>query len=376
MLALADVLIDGDRPWDIKVHDERLYARVLAQGSLGFGEAYMDGWWDSDAVDDLIYHLISSRLDEKVTPWRLLPHYLKSKLTNQGRKSKYLEVGEKHYNTGNDLFEAMLDSRMTYTCAYWKGLESKPENLDGAQEQKLDLVCKKIGLKKGDHVLDIGCGWGSFAKFAVEKYGAKVTGINNSSEQIALIQKKMGNLLKTPLNPDGSIDVKVMDYRALTGNFDHVISLGMFEHVGDKNYRTYMETVRRVLKDDGLFLLHTIGHNRASSGVDPWIERYIFPNGMIPQSSKVAHAFEGLFVMEDWQNFGADYDRTLMSWDKNFDKKWVELKGTGKYSDRFYRMWKYYILSCAGAFRARVGIELWQIVLSPRGVPGGYSRVS
>ncbi len=366
LLGLADVKINGDRPWDLKVHEPRLYERVLATGSLGFGEAYMDGWWDCDAVDQLIYHLIRAHIDEKVSPWRLLPHVLMAKIMNKQSKARAFEVGEKHYDIGNDLFEAMLDERMTYTCAYWKDLEHRTENLDKAQEQKLDLVCRKIGLKKGDHILDIGCGWGSFAKFAVEKYGARVTGINNSKEQEASIQKRLAGL---------PIEVKVMDYRSLTGSYDHVISLGMFEHVGDKNYRTYMEVVKRVLKPEGLFLLHTIGHNRQSSGVDPWIERYIFPNGIIPQSSRLANGFEGLFVMEDWHNFGADYDPTLMAWHDHFEKAWLELQKTGKYSPRFYRMWRYYLLACAGAFRTRESIELWQLVLSPKGVPGGYSAV-
>lgn len=354
LLALADVQINGSRPWDIQVHDERLYGRVLSAGGLGFGEAYMDGWWDSDSVDGLVFRLIHAKLENKVSRLSLLLPFLISKVQNRQSKSRAFEVGEKHYNIGNDLFENMLDKRMTYTCAYWKDLDWTPENLDMAQEQKLDLVCRKIGLKKGDHILDIGCGWGSFAKFAVEKYGARVTGINNSTEQEASIQKRLTGL---------PIEVKVMDYRELTGSYDHVVSLGMFEHVGNKNYRTYFDVVNRVLKKDGFFLLHTIGHNRHTSGVDPWIEKYIFPNGIIPQSSKVCKAFEGIFVAEDWQNFGQHYDPTLLAWFDRFEKSWQTLKETGKYSGRFYRMWKYYLLACAGAFRSR-NIQLWQITFS------------
>jgi len=361
ILALADVAINGDRPFDIEVHDERLYGRILASGSLGFGEAYMDGWWDCEAIDDLIFHIIRAELDQKLSPIALLPHYLKAKLTNRQTKSRAFEVGEKHYDIGNDLFEAMLDSRMTYTCGHWKDLAHESNNLDAAQEQKLDLVCRKLGLKQGQHVLDIGCGWGSFAKFAAQKYGAKVTGLTVSREQVDRGRELCEGL---------PVDFKLQDYREETGFYDHVVSLGMFEHVGNKNYRTYMETAARAMRDDGLFVLHTIGHNRKTSGVDPWIEQYIFPNGIIPQSSLLARSFEGIFVMEDWQNFGPDYDPTLMAWYDHFVKAWPQLKTSGRYSDRFYRMWKYYLLACAGAFRAR-NIQLWQIVLS-KGPVGRY----
>jgi len=366
LLALAGIQIDGTNPWDIKVHNDDLYSRVLSGGSLALGEAYMDGWWECDKLDEFFHRVISAHLDEKVSPISLLPHYLWGKLTNKQRKGKAFEVGEKHYDTGNDLFEAMLDARMTYTCAYWKGLDHSPQNLDKAQEQKLDLVCKKIGLKKGDKVLDIGCGWGSFMKFAAEKYGAQMTGLTVSKEQVESVQKSCAGL---------PVEIRLEDYRDHKGSYDHIISLGMYEHVGSKNYRTYFEGARRMLKDDGFFLLHTIGHNRETSGVDPWIEKYIFPNGLIPQSSKTCKAFEGLFVMEDWHNFGADYDPTLMAWHDKFEIAWPQLKATGKYSDRFYRMWRYYLLACAGAFRARKSIELWQIVLSPHGVKGGYTAI-
>lgn len=371
LLFLADVKINGENPWDINVKNEDLFSRVLSGGSLALGESYMDGWWDAEKLDGFFYRVLAADLDRKVYSLSMLPHYVWGKLVNKGRKGRAFEIGEKHYDIGNDLFAAMLDSRLTYTCAYWEGLERIPENLERAQEQKLDLVCKKIGLKKGDSVLDIGCGWGSFMKFAAEKYGVKVTGITVSKEQIELGQKRCKGL---------PVEFILEDYRDHRGSYDHIVSLGMFEHVGNKNYRTFFEAVRRLLKEDGLFLLHTIGHNRKTSGVDPWIEKYIFPNGIIPQSSKVTKAFEGLFVMEDWHNFGSDYDSTLLAWHDRFEKAWPQLSqitganGKKKYSDRFYRMWRYYLLACAGAFRARNN-QLWQIVLSPRGLKGGYTSV-
>jgi len=168
------------------------------------------------------------------------------------------------------------------------------------------------------------------------------------------------------------IELRLQDYRDVHETFDHVISLGMFEHVGYKNYRTYMEVASRCLKDDGLFLLHTIGGNMSVTHTDPWIERYIFPNSMLPSLAQIGKAIEKIFVMEDWHNFGADYDKTLMAWFHNFNKHWDTLKG--KHGDRFYRMWKFYLLASAGGFRARKN-QLWQIVLSKNGVPGGYASI-
>ncbi|MCI5108289.1 MAG: cyclopropane fatty acyl phospholipid synthase [Candidatus Pacebacteria bacterium] len=356
LLKKADIEIGGTRPWDMVVHDERLYKRVISKGSLGLGEAYMDGWWDVKELDQFFHKAISAGLGKEIEyNFSSLFVYLTSFLSN-GQKKNPFKVGEEHYDTGNDLFEKMLDKRMVYTCGYWKDADS----LDKAQEDKLDMVCRKIGLSSGQSVLDIGCGWGSYLKFAAEKYGAKGFGVTVSKEQAQFIESNKGNL---PIN------VFLQDYKDVEGKFDHVISLGMFEHVGRKNYRTYMEKAREVLSDEGVFLLHTIGKDKSSVSIDPWIEKYIFPHGFIPSYKEIAEAADGLFVMEDWHNFGPDYDKTLMAWFHNFDKHWPELKD--KYGDRFYRMWKYYLLSCAGAFRSRK-IELWQIVFSKKGIPGGF----
>jgi cyclopropane-fatty-acyl-phospholipid synthase len=254
----------------------------------------------------------------------------------------------------------MLDRRMVYTCAYWNGATT----LDEAQENKLDLVCRKLGLSPGMRVLDIGCGWGAFGKFAAERYGAQTVGITVSREQVELGRELCRGL---------PVTFELQDYRDLQGRFDRVVSLGMFEHVGEKNYRTFMQTVRRALADDGLFLLHTIGSPRTVHATDPWIGRYIFPNSLIPSAEQISRAFDGLFVLEDWHSFGADYDKTLMAWWHNFDELWPTLRD--RYGDRFYRRWRYYLLTCAGSFRARSN-QLWQVVLSPRGVPGGYVRAT
>jgi cyclopropane-fatty-acyl-phospholipid synthase len=357
LLSKADIKINGERPWDIAVHDERLFNRVIRYGTLGLGEAYMDGWWDAEHIDVFIHKILVAHLDTAIEiNFASILTMAKAFLFNQQSSSRAFKIGEAHYDLGNDLYEAMLDKRMIYSCGYWKDAR----NLDKAQEAKLNLVCKKIGLKKGDRILDIGCGWGGFAKYAAENYGASVVGITVSKEQVALAKENCAGL---------PIEIRIQDYRDLNEQFDHIISLGMFEHVGVKNYRTYFEVVRRCLKDDGFFLLHTIGDNITRTSGDPWVEKYIFPNGMLPSIPQIGKAIEGLFVMEDWHNFGTDYEKTLLAWFKNFDTAFSSLRG--KYSDRFYRMWKYYLLVCAGTFRAR-HIQLWQIILSKNGVSNGY----
>jgi len=235
--------------------------------------------------------------------------------------------------------------------------------LDDAQEAKLELICRKLGLQTGMKLLDIGCGWGSLATYAAERYGVEVVGITVSSEQVDMARKLCAGM---------PVEIRLQDYRDVNEQFDRIVSVGMFEHVGYKNYRTYMQVVRRCLNDEGLMLLHTIGGNRPTRSVDPWIDKYIFPNGMLPSIGQLGRAIEGLFVMEDWHNFSADYDRTLMEWSRNLEANWGRLKND--YDERFHRMWKYYLLLCAGAFRAR-GNQLWQIVLSPKGVIGGLTSV-
>jgi cyclopropane-fatty-acyl-phospholipid synthase len=359
LMTRAGIEIGGSRPWDVQVHDERLYGRLLAYGTLGFGESYMDGWWDAEALDEFAFKLLDFGIYDHLKPdLGLVMSYLRGRLINLQRV-KVTEVAQKHYDIGNDLYEAMLDKRLIYSCGYWKGVET----LDQAQEQKLDLICRKVGLQPGMRVLDIGSGWGGFLRFAAERYGIEGVGITISKEQAAYAEAHRGNL---------PVETRLMDYMELDGHFDRVISIGMFEHVGYKNYRTYFEKVRGLLEPDGLFLLHTIGNNFSTTHGDPWSEKYIFPNGMLPSARQIAGAAERLFVMEDWHNFGADYDRTLLAWWANFDAAWPRLEK--RYGERFYRMWRFYLQVFAAVFRAR-NIQLWQIVYSPKGIPGGYASI-
>ncbi|WP_127145696.1 cyclopropane fatty acyl phospholipid synthase [Pelagibacterium montanilacus] len=359
LLAECDVVVGGSRPWDVQVHDERLYGRVMTQGSLGLGEAYMDGWWDAEAVDQFLYRLMTADIGSRIRfDFALAAATLKGMVLNTQRW-RATEVGEKHYDIGNDLYRRMLDTRMIYSCAYWR----EADTLDAAQEAKLDLICRKIGLREGQTVLDVGSGWGGFLKFAAEKYGARGIGITVSKEQYAYANDTRGDL---------PIETRLMDYMDLDGSFDQIVSIGMFEHVGYKNYRRYLAKIRSLLSPDGLFLLHTIGGSLSRRSGEPWIEKYIFPNGMLPSPRQLTRAAERRLVMEDWHNFGADYDRTLMAWHARFEAAWPEI--ADRYGARFHRMWRYYLLCCAAAFRAR-WVHLWQVVYSPNGVPGGYRSV-
>lgn len=362
LAAKAGFRFNGDDPWDIQVNDPRLYGRILKHGSLGFGEAYMDGWWDCFQLDQLFHRLMSVDADRHIdrqTKIRLLGWVLKNRLLNRQSVRRAFQVGEQHYDIGNDIFEVMLDPTMSYSCGYWVGACS----LADAQRNKLDLICRKLDLQPGERLLDIGCGWGGLAQHAAREYGVEVLGITVSEEQWKLARERCNGL---------AVRIELMDYRDLQGTFDKVVSVGMFEHVGPKNYPSFFSVADRVLKDEGLFLLHTIGHHVTSPKVDPWIDKYVFPNGRLPSAKQITLAAEARFLIEDWHQFGADYDRTLMAWWDNFERAWSSLEG--KYGRRFYRMWKYYLMSCAGFFRSRQG-QLWQLVLSKRGRSEVYRSV-
>jgi len=364
LLATADIRVNGNRPWDMKVHNPDVYRRVLAEGSLGLGEAYMDGWWDCDRIDLFFEKIIEADLERVVRgKWVYVKDALLARVLNLQSKKRAFEVGEKHYDNGNDLYSLMLDPRMVYTCAYWKGLAETPHNLAKAQEQKLDLVCRKLGLKKGMKVLEIGCGWGSFMKFAAEKYGVSVVGYTVSKEQVDLGRKLCKGL---------PVEFKLEDYRnaAKTGEkFDRIVSLGMFEHVGYKNYREYMQVADKCLKSGGLFLLHTIGNKVSQKMVDPWIHKYIFPNGHLPSVKQIMVAAEGLFDLEDFHSFGRYYATTCMAWNYNFLKNLDKIKkikkenGEPMYNEKFFRMWSYWLQLSAGSFTSKIN-KLWQVVFS------------
>jgi len=351
MLSGCGITVDGDQPWDIQVHDPRLYARVLRDGTLGVGESFVDGWWSCQALDQMVERVTRARLPQTLGHnWALRAHVVRAHVLNL-QATRAFEVGERHYDVGNDLYEAMLGPRMIYTCAYFKDADT----LDRAQEAKLDLVCRKIGLGPGMRVLDLGCGWGGFAAYAAERYGASVVGYTVSRQQVAWAEERFAHL---------PVEVRLEDYRKATGTYDAVVSIGLMEHVGPKNHRAYMELAARRLAPGGVAFIHTIGAASGRAQIDPWFDKYIFPNAAIPSLGQLATAMEGILTPEDVQNIGPHYDRTLMAWWANFDEAWPRLRA--RYGDRFYRAWRYYLMTSAAYFRAREN-NLYQIVATPVG---------
>jgi cyclopropane-fatty-acyl-phospholipid synthase len=356
LFGLAGIEVDGTGLGDIRVKDPRFYERVIRDASIGFGEAYMDEWWETDALDVTIDKIMRANLKQKIQgSWRMRALTVKALLLNLQAKTRSGASVEAHYDIGNDLYTRMLDERMVYTCAYWGTAKSRAKDLTQAQEAKLDLVCRKVGMKPGMRVLDLGCGWGGLASWAAEKYGCEVLGVTLSKDQVSLGNEKWKHL---------PVKLELRDYRDVVGKFDRVVSIGMMEHVGPKNHREMMTVIDRCLVDDGIALVHTIANNKSLRHGTPFIEKYIFPNAVAPSIAQIGRAMEGLFVLEDVHNIGPDYDPTLMAWWDNFDRTYSEI--SHRYDRRFYLMWKFYLLAAAGASRSRDG-QLYQIVMTKTG---------
>lgn len=350
LLAEAGITVNGSEPYDIQVHDQRAFSRVATYGRLGAGESYTVGWWDCSRLDEAVSRLACIRSPLASVGHRVLAiAALSGMLRNLQTRRASQRNASSIYDVSNDLYEAMLGRTMAYTCGYW----SQARTLDEAQDAKHDLICRKLDFKPGMRLLDIGCGWGGLLAHAREHYGVIATGITLARAQAEYVASRW---------PD--IEVMVCDYRDLAGRvFDRVTSVGVIEHVGYKNYRTFFRRVREVLAHDGMYLLQTIGANRRVHSVDPWMRRYIFPGGQLPSMTWLTQALESVFTLEDWHPFGADYDKTLLAWHQNFLEAWSRLQH--RYDDRVRRMWEYYLLTCAGMFRARQ-LNLWQLVLAPK----------
>eukprot|EP00928_Gymnodinium_smaydae_P010979 TRINITY_DN14121_c0_g5_i1.p1 TRINITY_DN14121_c0_g5~~TRINITY_DN14121_c0_g5_i1.p1 ORF type:complete len:417 (-),score=86.53 TRINITY_DN14121_c0_g5_i1:242-1492(-) len=350
----------------IEVVDSSAWYDIITKGNFGIAEGYMHGKLKVDPLPFFLSVLngtsVGTRRKEHadVLGWVMglvaLPTDLLGLVTNQQTKDRSRRVTEQHYDAGNDLYERMLGPSMSYTCAYWKGAE----NLDQAQENKFDLIRRKLELAPGMKVADLGMGWGTAAEHMHKQAGVNVTGVSLSKEQVKWAQQ---NLAKPGLQfiwsdfRDHCEDPKYMGY------YDRVYSIGMMEHVGYKNYQTFFKCIKNLLKPDGLAVVHTIGEPDFVSAGDPFLEKYIFPGVVIPALSKVTPAFENDFILEDFQNFGHDYSRTLAAWSEN-SKAFFKENPTA-YSLEFQRMWDYYLKMCEALFELRIN-QLWHFVLSPR----------
>jgi len=356
LLREAGIELGGSRPWDMQVHDERLYARALAGGTLAVGESYMDGWWDAERLDELFARVQGAHLDRRLVTVPFAVRIALSRIANLQDRRRSRRVAERHYDLSNELYAAMLGPTMQYTCAYY-GPDGADLALDEAQRRKLGLIARKLHLRPGMTVLELGGGFGELARVLAQDYGCRVVSYNISRAQVEFARGRCAGL---------PVEFRMRDYReaaADPSNYDRVVSIGLMEHVGPLNYRGFFELAAARLAPGGLCLVHTIGGNVSRTTTDPWIDRYIFPGGVIPSERQLTEAKEGLLVLEDWHNFGPDYDRTLLAWDENFRAAWPELSRDGRLDERFYRMWRYYLNGSAGGFRART-LNLWQLVLS------------
>jgi cyclopropane-fatty-acyl-phospholipid synthase len=316
----------------------------------------MDGWWDCERLDEMSTRVHATALDLRMPRAGEALLKVKEWLVNRQSERHSSRVARRHYDLGNDLFETMLDPHMQYTCAYWKNAAT----LNSAQEDKLDLIARKLHLQPGMRVLDLGSGFGGLARWLARNCGCEVVSYNISQEQVAYARDICRGL---------PVRVEQADYREAIRErtpFDRIAAIGLCEHIGRRNYPSFFDLAAQLIAHGGLFLVHAIGANRSWFTTDPWVDKYIFPNGVMPSIQRLGAAMENGWVMEDWHNFGPDYDRTLLAWWQNFDAGWPSLRE--RYGDRFYRMWKYYVLTCAGAFRART-LQLWQIVLSRGDIP-------
>jgi cyclopropane-fatty-acyl-phospholipid synthase len=369
LLEGSGVRIDGGRPWDIRVHRDRLYRRAL-RGSLGIGEAYIDGDWDCDALDELFRRVLSSSAQKKplIRAARAFKA-LQSRFSNLQTPRRSRAVAEEHYDIDHRMYALFLGPWNQYTCCFFDGTD----DLEQAEVSKLEMLCDKLELKPGDRLLDIGCGWGGFAKYAASTRGCEVTGISLSEEQIRFAVEYTRGL---------PVAIRKLDYRALPGSglapFDKISIVGMLEHVGYKNYATIMAVVHQMLKPDGLLLLHTISNCEKTTVVDPWIERYIFRNSMAPAMGQLADAAEGRFVVEDWENYGHYYVPTLQAWHDRFNANWDRIRALPTkrpFDERFRRLWNYYLMSSKAAFEVEQ-LHLWQLVMTRRHSGRGvYRRV-
>ena len=346
----------------ITIHNKDIFARLIREGDLGFMESYMEGWWDTpdlmtfmdfvhDAEDEVFDGFPGQGL---VRAYEKLRFWLQSNSKRQAKKNISY-----HYDLGNDFYGLWLDDTMTYSSAYFK---TGQESLEAAQIQKYAAMVDAMGVKAGDHVLEIGCGWGGFAEYAAKERGLIVTGLTISREQLNYARERIE---KAGLSD--RVTFKMQDYRDETGTYDGIASIEMFEAVGEKYWPVYFETVRKCLKPGAKATLQiiTVQDRRFEvyrKGVD-FIQKYIFPGGMLPSPSVLRKEVEKSGMCVDGSiEFGESYSQTLRRWSDVFNERWNEIASLG-FDDRFRRMWNLYLSSCAGTFHSG-NCDVTQITVS------------
>ena len=333
----------------IKVHDMRFFRRVLRHGSMGFAEAYMDGQWSTPNLGSLLTMLnrnmdeISRTIDKhKLTNFlNRLIHILRPNTREGARRNIHA-----HYDLGNEFYSLWLDASMTYSSALFRDSQ---QSLRDAQNEKYRALAENTQIGPGDHVLEIGCGWGGFAEFAAREIGCKVTGVTISKEQLAYAQNRIAMA-----GLSDKVEFQFRDYRDITEKYDRIVSIEMFEAVGEAYWSTYFEQVKHLLKADGKAGLQiiTIANERFASyrKKADFIQRYIFPGGMLPSPERLDVAFdEAALELVGRENFAADYARTLAEWHKRFIDVWPEVEALG-FDKRFRQMWRYYLAYCEAGF--------------------------
>lgn len=333
----------------VDIHDPDVFARLIREGELGFSDAYLEGGWstpDLRSFMDLV-HLGTETVYDDFTGKFLVQAYEKLRfwLQRNHRKQARKNISY-HYDLGNDFYAAWLDETMTYSSALF---ETGQESLEKAQIAKYASMVDEMGVKPGDHVLEIGCGWGGFAEYAAKERGLRVTGLTISQEQLKYARQRIE---KAGLSD--RVELKLQDYRDERGQYDGIASIEMFEAVGQKYWPVYFETVRERLKPGAQATLQiiTVADRRwevYKNGVD-FIQKYIFPGGMLPSPTvlRAQIAQAGLQVVRS-KEFGPSYDLTLRRWYDTFNEKWDQIAAMG-FDERFRRMWNYYLTACGAAF--------------------------